>query len=148
MINKISFTGKAYFLEKINKTIAPKHKKGIENYAHNLSRNSDVVVFSQEQEKKLFYQGQPFNMIKFTCGTKNDGLRLEIKVTDGIKEVPIEEIEVREIPLPFYNAYIFDDYNKKDLYTLPYKKQFYFTDSANNTANKAYNDTEKSPTDY
>ena len=40
-------TGKAYFLDNIEKSIKPEHKTRIQNYAQKLDEDTDVVVFGQ-----------------------------------------------------------------------------------------------------
>ena len=148
MINKIGFTGKAYFLDNVSKKINPEHKKRIENYAHRLCNDTDVVVFGQEKEEKYIYQGTVYSKDKVALDIDSDEIKLKISTQKGIEKVPTSEVECRKTPIPIYNAYILEDYNKEDIDIMPYRKQFDFTKNTTNTLIRPNNGLEEDDIDY
>lgn len=132
-INKISFTGKAYFLDNIEKSIKPEHKTRIQNYAQKLDEDTDVVVFGQEIEQSFIYKGRAYSRKDISADWGDDDIKLKIKTPNGVEKVGINEVANNISYIPIYNAFVLSKHNKENMGIPPYRKQFDFTKEARNT---------------
>jgi ABC-type Fe3+-citrate transport system substrate-binding protein len=148
MINKINFTGKAYFLDKVNRRINPEHKQRIEEYAKKLDKDTDVVVFGQTVERGYLYQGRFYTQDEVCIGLENDDINIKIRTPQGVRTAKIEDIKPDTVARQVYNAYIFADYNKENLNIQPYRKQFDFTLSADDVLIRPDNHLEEDTIKY
>ena len=147
-IDKINFTGKAYFFDNVNNAIKPEHKKRIEDYAKKLDEDTDVCVFGQKTQEYCFYEGQAYSKDKVSLDFSDDDINIKIQTPEGTKKAQIGEIAFKKILLPIYNACIYTNYNKENPYYMPYRKQFDFTKEAQNTLIRPNNKEEKDNIEY
>lgn len=148
MISKISFTGKAYFLDNVKKTIAPEHKKRIENYAKRLDDSEDVVVFGQEAKRDYVYQGKIYTRSQVSADLDNDNMGYKIETPNGTIKAPLKEVGLEKTLLPIYNAYIIASHNKENMNYAPNRKRFDFTDNAENVLIRPDNRVEEDSVVY
>ena len=148
MINKISFTGKAYFLDNVKKTIAPEHKKRIENYAKKLDESEDVVVFGQEARRDYVYQGKVYARNQVRADLNDNDMSYKIETPNGVIKASLKEVGLEKTLLPIYNAYIIAPHNKEDMSYMPNRKCFDFTEKAENVLIRPDNRVEKDTIEY
>lgn len=148
MINKISFTGKAYFLDGVRKTIAPEHKKRIENYAKKLDENEDVVVFGQEVKRNYVYQGEVYSRNQVFADLNDNDMGYRIETPNGTIKASLKDVGLEKTLLPIYNSYIIAGHNKEDMNYAPYRKRFDFTEGAKNVLIRPDNKVEEDSVIY
>ena len=148
MISKISFAGKAYFLDNVKKTITPEHKKRIENYAKKLDESEDVVVFGQEARRDYVYQGKIYNRSQVKADLNDNDMSYKIETPDGVVKASLKEVGIEKTLLPIYNAYIIAPHNKEDMSYAPNRKHFDFTEKTENVLIRPDNRIEEDTVKY
>lgn len=137
-MKNISFAGKAYFLDDVAKEITPARKARIEEYAKKLDKDTDVIVFGQQEEYVYEYNGKTYSQSQIGLNLVDEDFPYVLRDGNQTIQLDSDKVKTKSKKIPVFNAYIVHSYDKSSILSIPDKKQFDFRPDAKSTVIDEY----------